>query len=156
MKKLIGSLLLFAVLAISTISCGGDTPAETPKDGEKVACCASKEKCDHKAADACKKDCAKPCCANNDEQKTCNKGETKSCKKDSATCASFKAKCNTECGTDSVICDAHKAECKTACAAKGDSTSVNNCAADCTKPCCSGEEKTACAKDCKKECCTAE
>lgn len=146
MKKLIGSLLLFVFLAVSTISCGGDTTADAPIDGEKKECCSAKGKCEHKKSDACAADCTKPCCA--------DKGDKKSCEKDSATCATYKEKCNAECGTDSLVCAAHKAECKTACAAKNDSTSANGCAADCAKPCCAGEEKTACAEDCKKECCT--
>ena len=148
MKKILGSLLLFTVLTISIVSCGGDTPAVTPEEGEKKECAKGKDKCDHKKAEACAADCSKPCC-------TADSSAHKSCTTDSVTCASFKAKCNAECGTDSTVCDTHKAECKTACAAKMDSTSTNACLPDCKQACCSGEEKTACTEDCKKECCVA-
>lgn len=147
MRKIIGSLLLFAVITISAISCGGDIPAEAPKDGEKKECCSDKEKCEHKKPEACAADCTKSCCA--------SKEGKKSCEKDSATCAGYKAKCNTECGTDSVLCAAHTAECKAACIAKSDTNLINGCPADCIKPCCNNKvEKTACPADCKKECCT--
>jgi hypothetical protein len=147
MKKILGSLFLFAALTFSIVSCGGDTPAEAPADGEKKECCTTKEKCEHKKTDSCAIDCVKPCCADSSANKTCTK--------DSATCAIFKAKCNTECGSDSTVCDTHKAECKAACAAKMDSTSTTACLPDCKEACCAGDEKSACTKDCKKECCVA-
>lgn len=155
MKKLFGSIALLFVLSVAVISCGGEAPV-TDGATAKKECCEGKEKCDHKSdstANACPADCEKPCCSKNVEAKKCCKGEAKTCAADSAVCADMKAKCNAECGTDSTICEHHKAECVAKCAAKSDSTSVNNCAPDCTNACCSGEEKTACTVDCEKECC---
>lgn len=158
MKKLFGSIALLFVLSVAVISCGGETPAPEG-DSAKKECCEGKDssKCAHKGesenSHACPPDCEKPCCKKEGDAKKCCKSDAKTCAADSAVCADMKAKCNTECGTDSTICENHKAECVAKCAAKSDSTSVNNCAADCTNPCCSGEEKTACTVDCKKECC---
>lgn len=158
MKKLFGILGLTLALTFMVSSCGDDTPAVGTDKTEKK-CCKAKEKCDHKADsskhEACPPNCEKPCCAKKEAKKCCKKDSAKTCSAtDSAVCAEMKAKCAKDCGTDS-ICETHKAECQAKCAAKSDSTSVNNCAADCTKPCCSGEEKKACEPDCEKTCCAS-
>jgi len=148
MKKFFGILSLVMALTFAVTSCGGDAPVNA--DSAERKCCASKDSCEHKS-DSTKH----AACANKEAKKCCKKDSAKSCStsvSDSATCAAMKEKCAKECGTDS-ICEMHKAECKAKCEAKGDSTSVNSCAPNCDKPCCSGEEKKACGPNCEESCC---
>lgn len=148
MKKVFGILSLVIALTFTMMSCD-----ETPVVNDATVLTATSvdsSKTEHKA---CEADCTKPCCAAKEIKKCCKGDGPKNYATDSATCAAMKEKCHNECGTDSTICETHKAECKAKCAAKTDSTAVSSCKADCTKPCCSDEEKKACKADCEKECC---
>jgi hypothetical protein len=100
MRKIIGSLLLFVVITISAISCGGATPAEAPKDGEKKECCSDKEKCEHKKPEACADDCAKPCCNNKVEKTDCPADCIKPCCNNKVEKTDCPADCKKECCTD--------------------------------------------------------
>lgn len=149
MKKLFGILSLATVLTVMMISCNEIPMVSDATTTSMIG--ADSSKTEHKSY---KTDCPKPCCVEKEVKKCCKGNGTKNCAADSATCASMKAKCQTECGTDSTICKAHKAECKSKCMSKSDSITVNVCKLDCTKPCCSADEKKTCKANCEKECCT--
>jgi hypothetical protein len=144
MKKLFGVLRIAFVLTVMMMSCN-EAPLASDATTTSITE-ADSSKTEHKN---CKIDCAKPCCAVKEVKKCCKSNSAKTCAADSATYAAMKAKCQTECGTDSTICAAHKSECKS----KSDSTTVNACKVDCTKPCCSADEKKTCKANCEKECC---
>jgi hypothetical protein len=140
MKKLFGVLRIAFVLTVMMMSCN-EAPLASDATTTSITE-ADSSKTEHKN---CKIDCAKPCCAVKEVKKCCKSNSAKTCAADSATYAAMKAKCQTECGTDSTICAAHKSE--------SDSTTVNACKVDCTKPCCSADEKKTCKANCEKECC---
>lgn len=162
MKKVLGIIGFCVCLTLVQISCGETPTAQPEQASTEKKCCEKSDsaKCNHHstenattAAHNHKAGEGKACCANKAEKGCCATDSSKTFADDSTTCASMKAKCNSECGTDAKMCASHETECKAKCAAKMDSTQANHCLPNCEQPCCSGDTKSACGPTCETECC---